>query len=338
VTTGSRSLLPVAAAFVALLVATGGLATAALGDSGPCGVEARSMNNPRPSATDHPVWIFEPTGHGTSTIGGGRCDGPRRPAVFLAHGYAATDPARYRELIDHLVSVGNVVVYPTYDVKDFDADGDVDRGDLEESYRIVDAGIVAAVAATPRADTRRVGWWGHSHGGGMVPWLVQRGDGRAWGRQGVWMSNVAQAFTQLVGTGDIELPRRTQAVTVAFGDDAAADNRLGIDVFESLALPPVQKRHITVKSADHGAPFAADGGADAVDLLLWRSADLLQACAFRGRRCDADLSTIGAEALVSRHPVDSGPSPAVLAECDTGYAAPPFDLNPRRERCGPTRT
>ena len=100
--------------------------------------------------------------------------------------------------------------------------------------------------------------------------------------------------------------------------------------------------------AEHGAPSAGDGQADAVDFVLWRYADLLETCALTRRNCDADLSTLGSwsdgtpvvPAQVSAHPVDSGLMPAVLAECDaltaTGGAAP-IDLNPRRDRCGPSR-
>ena len=324
------------------------------GGNGHCGLTARSMSNPRPGAT-LPVWIFEPTGSAPATVAGGRCDTPKRPTVFVAHGFGSTDPASYRDLIDHLVSVGNVVVYPAYDAGDRDGDGDTDRLDLEESYRVVDAGIVAAVAATPRVDTSRVGWWGHSHGGGMISWLVQQGGARAWGTRSLWMSNVAQAFTQLVGTGTISVPARTQAMTIAFEHDGFADKRLGIDVFESLVLPPAQKRHVTINTdvhgqppfiAEHGAPSAGDGQADAVDFLLWRYADLLETCALTRGSCDADLSAVGTwsdgvpivPALVSPHPVDSGPMPAILAECDAGFAggAPPLDLNPRKERCGPS--
>ena len=78
-------------------------------------------------------------------------------------GSASPTRSSYIALIEHLVSVGNVVVYPSYEVSDGS------RADLEESYRVVDAGFVAAVEQTPRLDTSRVGWWGHSHGGGMVP-------------------------------------------------------------------------------------------------------------------------------------------------------------------------
>ena len=325
------------------------------GGDGSCGVAVRSVANPRPGAT-LPVWIYEPTGTTSGTVAGGRCDGSKRPAVFVAHGFGATDPASYQALLDHLVRVGNVVVYVAYDANDHDGDGDTDRSDLEESYRVVDDGIVTAVAATSRIDTTRVGWWGHSHGGGMVPWLVQQGAARGWGSKALWMSNVAQAYSQLVGAGTIAVPARTETMTVAFEQDAFADKRLGIDVFESLLLAPSHKRHVMIKSdahgfpalvAEHNAPSASAGQADAIDFLLWRYADLLETCALTGRACDEDLSTVGSwsdgtpavGALVSPHPVDSGPVPAILAECDALFGtggAPAIDLNPRRARCGPT--
>ena len=164
-----------------------------------------------------------------------------------------------------------------------------------------------------------------------------------------------QAYSQLIGDSTIAVPANTQAMTVAFAQDALADKRLGIDVFESLLLPAAQKRHVMINSdlhgypalvAEHNAPTAAAGQGDAIDFQLWRYADLLETCALTGRSCDADLSTVGtwsdgvpvAPAVVSAHPIDSGPMPAVLAECDSLFGTgvlDPIDLNPRRDRCGP---
>ena len=167
--------------------------------------------------------------------------------MFFAHGFGQTDPASYQVLINHLVSVGNVVVFPTYSVDDGS------RATLEESYRVVDAGYVEAVQQTPRVDIRRAGWWGHSHGGGMIPYLVQQGGARGWGKDARWMSIVAQAFTELVGDGDIAVPDNTEAMSVAMQHDALADNRLGNDVFRSLLLPQAHKRHVTVVSGTQGS-------------------------------------------------------------------------------------
>jgi hypothetical protein len=325
------------------------------GGNGTCASTVRTVANPRSGAT-LPVSIFEPAGTAAAVLGGGKCDGPKRPAVFVAHGFGATDPSNYQALIDHLVGVGNVVVYAAFAADDHDGDGDTDRADLEESYRVVDDGIVAAVASTPRIDSSRTGWWGHSHGGGMVPWLVQQGAARGWGAKALWMSNVAPAYSQLIGASTIAVPPHTQSMTVAFAHDAFADKRLGIDIFESLLLPPQQKRHVMINSdlhglppllAEHNAPTGAGSQVDAIDYLLWRSADLLEACAVSGRSCNEDFTAAGSwsdgapvtPATVSAHPADSGPVPAILAECDalfgTGGAAP-IDLNPRRDRCGPT--
>lgn len=330
-------------------------AVGAAGGNGTCAVAVRTVANPRPGATQ-PVSIFEPSGPASAVLGGGKCDGPKRPVVFIAHGFGATDPSTYQGLIDHLVSVGNVVVYAAFEADDHDGDGDTDRSDLEESYRVVDDGIVAAVGVTPRIDTTRTGWWGHSHGGGMVPWLVQQGAARGWGTNALWMSSVAPAYSQLIGDGTIVVPPQTQSMTVAFQHDAFADKRLGIDIFESLLLPPAQKRHVMINSdvhglpplvAEHNAPTGSGSQVDGIDYLLWRYADLLEACAVAGRSCTDDLSAAGTwsdgtpvtPALVSAHPIDSGPAPAILAECDALFGTgglDPIDLNPRRDRCGPT--
>ena len=317
------------------------------GKNGECEMGTRFIDNPRRAEGAAPtkVWIYEPAGDAPASITGGRCDDERRPAVFLAHGFGQTDPTAYQELIRHFVSVGNVVVYPIYNVDDGE------RSTLEESNRVVDAGFVAAAEATPRIDTSRVGWWGHSHGGGMIPYLTQQGGARGWGKRAFWMSIVAQAYTQLVGAGDIPAPANAEEMTVAFHDDALADARLGIDVFKSLLLPRSQKRYVMLQTgassggpfvAEHGAPEGGNGtGVNAVDALLWRYADLLEMCGLHDVGCDAELTTLpmpdGTEeehAVVSEEPVDAGPTPVILAECDAGFGP---TLNPRIERCGETK-
>jgi hypothetical protein len=185
----------------------------------------------------------------------------------------------------------------------------------------------------------------------MIPYLVQRGAARGWGKKAFWLSIVAQAYSQLVGAGDVAAPANAQEMTVAFHDDALADARLGIDIFKSLRLPNSQKRYTMLQSgsssggpflAEHGAPEGGNGiQVDAVDRLLWRYADLLELCSIYGVGCDADLTKLPlpdgsseTHATVSDDPVDAGPRPAVLAECDAGFGP---TLNPRIQRCGESR-
>jgi hypothetical protein len=304
-----------------------------------------------------PVYVFEPQGHDAARVGTGRCDDRKRPTVFIAHGLGGSDPTSYGGLIQHLVSVGNVVVYPSYSSNS----GSLDE--LQALDRYVNAGMIEAARRYPRIDTTRVGWWGHSMGGSMIPYLVQQGGVvRGWGNKAIWMNNVAMTFAELVTpkgpdgqptTEAIAIPRTTRVLTVGMQDDALADNRIGDEIFDSLTVPRSQKAHATINSdahgqpafvADHNAPSGGNGaGIDAVDFALWRYHDLLESCALSGVGCASDLSFVGRwsdgtdvvhATVVHEHPVDVGPVPAALAECD-GYYGQQLNAD-RIQWCPPT--
>ena len=316
------------------------------GSDGGCGVAASTFDNT--AAPGNTVHVFQPTGRAAARAGGGRCGDSKRPTIVMAHGLGGTDPSSYVALIDHLVSVGNVVVYPTYQVSDGS------QTTLEQAYRYVDAGVVEAARRLPRFDTTRIGWWGHSFGASMVPFLATQGGRRHWGADGFWVNNIAMTFALLVGPGAIPLPAHAQVLTVGFEDDALADNRIGDEVYDAFSVPAAQKRHLLVSSdphgqpalvAEHNSPIATDGPTytpDAIDFLLWRDLDQLELCALGGGYCDASYSAAGAwsdgvsvvPAEQSPHPGDAGPYPALLAECDGVYGQM---LNQERlARCGPT--
>ena len=314
-----------------------------LGGRGPCGRAEQVLTTPGGNALK--VFIETPTGGGSTPLVGGRCADRKRPVIFFSHGFAVGTPDRYRALIDHWVSVGNVVVMADYD----------SAADLPTTFRQVDDGNVLAVAAEPRIDTSRTGFYGYSHGGGMTPYLAQRADSRGWGRGGLWLTSLSQAYTQMQGTsGPIRLPGHARAMVVAGDHDQYADARNGIDVFESITTSDVRKAHITLRSdfrgltlLDASHTIVVDGSVgstvDAMDFALWRLSDILESCSLRGRNCAADLSAMGKwsdgvpvrPATVTDDPVDVGPFPVILAECD----GTPIALmnNPRITECGPSR-
>jgi len=357
----SPRLLAAAAAVTSLLLGGGIAASAApvgvasqpgqpahgFGSNGPCHVKSRSFANPRHSGET--VYVYQPAGSAAAATGGA-CDGAERPMIVVAHGTSESDPTNFEGLITHLVTNGNVVVFPTHTQENSDKPSNY------LAYRTVRDGMVAAVSRTPRADVSRLGFWGHSFGGGMVPYLVQQAAVRGWGSAALWMSIVAQADSQLVtkpGTRTVTVPPQTREMTVSMEDDQLADNRLGIDIFESLDLPYPQKVYVRLNSdahgqpaivADHTAPAGGNGsGIDTIDYALWRYADILETCAVEHRACGTGIlpalgtwsdGTPVTPALVAEHPVDTGPYPALLAECDAGYG--PVLNSDRIEYCGPT--
>ena len=302
------------------------------GADGPCGVSRQDLWNP--VDLRHADVLFEPTGS-ASPWTGGTCGDDSRPVILIAHGYLGTFPEGYQGLIDHLVGNGFVVVFPGWPVE----------YDQPHQYEVVDTGFDLAVAASGRVDTTRVGVVGHSFGGGMTPWLVNRVDERGWGSKALWAVTFAPWFMFNVGTGAIDLPERTRLAVVNYDEDVFVDARIGIDMYRSADLPDEQKTHVMVRTdwsvdppmvADHIGPVSLEIlpflGALSSDHLdrwsAWRTIASTARCTFDGQWCDTDLADLGTwpdgrpveRAVVSTDPFDVGP-PA-LQECE-------FFLNPR---------
>lgn len=301
------------------------------GADGPCTATRRDL--PNPVDWRHDVALFEPAGTGRPWTGG-VCDGAGRPVVLVAHGYGGSAPEVYQGLIDHLVGNGFIVVFPPYDA----------AFDPPSQYRTVDAGFDAALAATDREDTGRVGAVGHSFGGGMTPWLLQRLAARGRGADTTWSVMFAPWFALGVGDGPIPAAGVDRVAVVGYDEDLFVDNRIGIEIFRALDLPADRKVHVSVLSdrshdpalvADHlgplsfPLPFLGTLSADHFDRWsAYRTVDAVAGCALGGRWCDTDLSDTGRwpdgtevrRAVATDRPVDVGP--AALQECE-------FVLNPR---------
>lgn len=323
--------VPAATAADPPLLPPGRVPAGELGGAGPCTAGYRSTANPYMHAFG--VSVFVPVGDAAAPTGG-TCGDAARPLVVLAHGYAAMTPSWYAGLVEHLVSRGNVVVFPVYSVWYYPSN----------QYGTVDAGAVAGAAlAADRVDPARLGVVGHSFGGGMVPWLVQQAASRGWGATSLWMMQMAPFAAFGVGTGAIEIPAHARALVVNFDDDRVADARLGIEEFRAFTLAADHKAHVMLHrefrgdqrvDASHIAPntlFWPFTQEDTIDFRgIWRNADVLQTCADTGTACDADLGDMGnwsdgvpfLRATVSTDPVDDGPYPA-FAECT-------IVVNPRR--------
>ena len=301
------------------------------GAEGPCGVARRQLVNPVASSME--LQVATPTGSGTPWTGG-TCDDDTRPTVLFAHGYFGSLSAAYGGIIDHLVSNGFVVVFPAWPIP-FDPD---------HWYDIVDTGFRTAAEAEPRIDTARVGVLGHSVGGGMTLRMVQLAAERGWGTEALFGVLYAPAMAYQLPPGPIEVPAHTRVAVVGYEHDPLIDNRIGIELLQSVTVPREQATHVMVRTdrsrspvlwADHFGPVGLTVpwlGQLSVDHLHrwadWRVADATARCALQGEWCDTDLGDMGTwpdgepvqRAIVSHDPSDLGP--VAIIECS-------FPLNVR---------
>lgn len=335
----SNRVLAVAAA-LALLVLTAACAPPPGGSpvpagdpgvDGPCTSASTRLRNPADTGME--LRVLQPVGDAAPWTGG-TCGDDSRPVVLFAHGYFGSLSVAYQGILDHLVSNGFVVVFPAWPVE----------YDPEHWYDVVDTGFVTAVEHSGRVDTDRVGVMGHSMGGGMTPWLLQQAAERGWGGESLWAVHYAAAMAHLLPSGPIEVPEHTRVAVVGYEHDPLIDNRIGIELLQSYALPAEQRTHVMVRTdrshrpvlwADHFGPVGFTLpwlGQLSVDHLHrwgdWRVADATARCSMDGTWCDADLGNMGTwpdgravqRSIVSHDPVDLGP--IAMIECS-------FPMNPR---------
>lgn len=299
------------------------------------------------------ITIYNPEGRGSTPLVGGRCADAKRPVVVVVHGLLAGIDAQilgpsllYRDVIDHFVSTGNVVVFASWPTDPYSFDTSVPKEDQA---------LAVAQSLAPRGDFSRVGFVGHSMGGSAVPYLAQRAVARHWGTSALWLFQLAPAFATGVGDGPITVPPHTRIVVENYDHDNILDTRIGIEQFTAYTVPLDQKAHVLVRSdirgpltrldATHLSPNSILAPNDAIRFYgIFRTGDALQSCSLTGRDCDADLRYLGRwsdgrpvrAAIVSDHPVDAGP-PAVAfnayglrGECESPH-------NPRASRCPASR-
>lgn len=276
-------------AFVSLLFLTAGIVSRAAYE-GPVAAPTDAFGGPGPySVVTDTFPSADWPGNVVTVV---RPDGApgRRPTWFFAHGFGGGDPTNYRELLNHLASHGSVVVYVPYPASE--------GGHPDEVYAILNRGFVAAAEKfADRIDTTRVGFVGHSYGGGAVPALALKAvRERGWGGNGLALFILAPWYSFGVGDADLaSFPAGTQAVFEVYEDDTMNDHRMAIDLFTHLNLPAEDKDFLMLHSdridgynyaASHRVPTGAErpGPRSAFNALdswgVLRIAQALSASAF----------------------------------------------------------
>jgi hypothetical protein len=227
------------------------------------------------------------------------------PVLFFSHGFGARDRDIYRHLIDHVVSRGSALVYAPYPTT-FEGLAINDMHSLR--YDALWGGFETAVSRySERFDLTRVGFLGHSFGGGATPAMAHRGlSVNGWGENGAFVFIMAPWYSFEFGEENTaltdivleSLPGHTNAVVQAYDVDDVNDHRMAIDLFEHLALPQGQKAYHNVLPhpdypADHMVPCSDVVSHAFLDELdreaIWRPLDALMDASFN--LADPELGT-----------------------------------------------
>ncbi|GAB6283443.1 MAG: hypothetical protein STSR0008_22100 [Ignavibacterium sp.] len=213
------------------------------------------------------------------------------PVIFFCHGYSATDVDIYSLFLTHIASRGYIVVFSPYRIT-----GD----DNEDKYNTMFAGFEEAVARYKSfIDTTKIGFIGHSYGGGAVPALAFRAlTDKGWGSNGCLLYMLAQWYSFQITQQQLQsFPSQTKLVVEVYYDDDINDHRMGKDIFENIGINISEKDFLIIYSdssaslaytlqADHFTPITsthANGETDGLDYYgIWKIFDALAEYTFTG--------------------------------------------------------
>ena len=235
-----------------------------------------------PAAPAHKVHLFRPAGAPAGA------EMPKvLPVVLFAHGFGASNPEPYRAWIEHIAREGTLVVYPVYPALE---------AARPARYDVLWAGLEAGIAEFSAGggvepDTSRMGFVGHSFGGGAVPAIAARAAARGYGKEATWIECLAPWY-DLDRAAWASLPPKALLLAVAFCDDQVCDASTAASfVKAATTIPAGQKSMVVFVSDAHGVPaLKADHmtpltwmGVDALDTWgTWRLDDALRTYALTG--------------------------------------------------------
>ena len=207
-------------------------------------------------------------------------DGRRFPVIFFSHGYGPNIWSVYEPFLRHMASRGAVVVFGVFPVG---------LATMKGRYEALWDGFEDATRQYGnRMDLTRVGFIGHSFGGGANPALAHQGIvGRGWGSRGAFMFELAPWYSYGITEAQMrQFPKHLLHAVHVYDQDTMNDHRMAFDLYRQI--PAAQKWVFLVKSqaiggcelkAEHMLPSRARSLV-LKQYALFRPVDLLMQAAF----------------------------------------------------------
>ncbi len=213
------------------------------------------------------------------------------PVIMFAHSFRWSHPKYFKPMIKFIVSKGYILVFPSFKIVDIDPKH-------KRRYDLLFSGYREALELyKTKIDTTRIGFIGHSFGGGAVPaiawrYLAEKG----WGKNGAFLFMMAPWFMYHITQSKLEtFPSHAKLIVQVYADSRTNDWRIGKDIFDNINVPPEEKDFIVIYSdsngefqldADHSAPHGPEskgGEEDAIDYYgVYRLIDALAEYSFYG--------------------------------------------------------
>ncbi len=214
------------------------------GADGSYNVATVSFANPYFSG--HDIVIYYPAGI-TSAV----------PVIFYSHAYGGNDPSNISGFLNFVAKKGYAVVFVPYQTTGVT---------VPDRYTNLLNGFIQAARSYPNIiDTTKVGFAGHSFGGGAVfANAYYCFTNLNWGSKGRFIFSMAQWYSYNISQAELQsFPANVKLLTIVYEDDTTNDQRMANDIFNTINIPVSEKDYLRVKSdtisgyiytADHVVP------------------------------------------------------------------------------------
>lgn len=245
--------------------------TSGYGSPGSFLLDSVTFNNPSDPADTS--YVYYPVGT-TSPV----------PTVFFMAGNGGVSPVYYRPYFEFIVSKGYAVVFVPVPAS---------QSTLTR-YANMKNGFMYAARTWPQyIDTTKVGFAGHSFGGGACFGISYRlFTDFNWGSNGRFLMPTAQWYSYDITQTELQnFPANTYLLSFIFQEDVVCDHRMAIDIFNNISIPVQDKDLVFASSsieqsynyfADHVLPNTS-ARYDAMDYyVLYRLTDAMMDFVFAG--------------------------------------------------------
>lgn len=194
------------------------------------------------------------------------------PTIFYSHAYGGNLSENIIGMLQYVARKGYAIVYVPYQTSAVVS--------VDERYTNLTEGFQKAARDYSNIiDTTRVGFMGHSFGGGASYSIAYKCFTQyGWGDNSRFIYALAQWYTYNLTQDELEkFPADTKILTEVFDEDTTNDHRMAIDIFNNIGVNFTEKDFIVLKSdtisghvysAEHNMPNTS-AAFDALDYYAY---------------------------------------------------------------------